>query len=130
MTGSEAVVREFLAMCEKGDLDGALALLDPEVEWRNTGLPTLRGSAARRALTEMGRRGMRFEARMHHVAESGDVVLTDRTDVLRWGRWESSFRVRGTFRVRGGRIVLWDDGFSWGSFLGSSLIGLLRVVRR
>ena len=40
-------------------------------------------------------------------------VLTDRTDVLRKGKWETSFWVRGTFEVRDGRITLWDDAFSW-----------------
>ena len=30
-------------------------------------------------------------------------------------------------RVEDGRIVLWDDAFGWGSFLGGSLVGLGRA---
>ena len=54
------------------------------------------------------------------------MVLTDRTDVLRKGKWETSFWVRGTFEVRDGKITLWDDAFSWPTSPGS-LIGLTRL---
>ena len=64
----------------------------------------------------------------HHVAATGDVVLTDRTDVLGYGSWKTSFRVRGTFEVRDGLIVLWDDAFSWLELLQSGLVGLGRML--
>jgi limonene-1,2-epoxide hydrolase len=64
----------------------------------------------------------------HHVAANGDVVLTDRTDVIKAGSWETSFRVRGTFEVRDGRIVLWDDSFSWLELLESGVVGLGRML--
>jgi limonene-1,2-epoxide hydrolase len=66
---------------------------------------------------------------MHHAAATGDVVLTDRTDVLRFGRWESSFGVRGTFEVVDGKIRVWDDAFSWTALARSSVLGLVRAVR-
>jgi limonene-1,2-epoxide hydrolase len=128
-TDAEAVVRRTLHLLETRHADQAVELLDPEVEWRNTGLPTVRG--ARRVggmLRDMERRGIRFSAEFHHVASDGDAVLTDRTDLLRYGRWSASFWVRGTFVVRDGRIVLWDDAFGWGNFLGACLIGLGRAL--
>ena len=57
-----------------------------------------------------------------------DAVLTDRTDVLRYGRWSASFWVRGTFVVRDGRIIVWDDAFGWGNFAGACLVGLGRAL--
>jgi limonene-1,2-epoxide hydrolase len=75
----------------------------------------------------MEKRGIDFEARMHHAAAAGEFVLTERTDVLGHGRFETEFWVCGTFRVRDGLIVLWDDHFSWGNLVRSSLLGLVRA---
>ena len=127
---AESVVREAFRLLADGRADEAVELLDPEVEWRNTGLPTFRGKRVPAMLKDMERRGVKFSVELHHVAADGDVVLTDRTDVLAVGPWSTSFWVRGTFRVRDGRIVLWDDAFSWGDLLGSSVLGLARMIRR
>jgi limonene-1,2-epoxide hydrolase len=127
---SEAVVRRFLALLEN-DPVASVALLHDDVEWRNTGLPTVRGKKrVGRMLRDMEKRKIGFEATMHHVAATGDVVHTDRTDVLRIGRWETSFWVRGTFEVVDGTIRLWDDAFSWGDFTRGSLVGVVRALRR
>jgi limonene-1,2-epoxide hydrolase len=77
----------------------------------------------------MERRGIGFSVELHHVAADGDVVLSDRTDVLTYKRWSASFWVRGTFVVRDGRIAVWDDAFGWGNFMLASLTGLVRAVR-
>ena len=125
-TDPSTVVRTFLEKLVELDIEAACALLHPEVEWRNTGLPTLRGTRVFGALRDMGRRGVRFEVELHHVAAEGDVVLTDRTDLLGFGPISSSFWVRGTFELRDGLIVLWDDAFSWGGFAGGAVVGILR----
>ena len=131
MTDAEAVVRRALHLLETGRADEAAELLHPDIEWRNNGLPTFRG--ARRVagmLKDMERRGIHFSAEFHHVAADGDAVLTDRTDVLTYRRWSASFWVRGTFVVRDGRIVLWDDVFGWGNFMAASVLGLARALGR
>jgi limonene-1,2-epoxide hydrolase len=128
--GSEQTVRDFLRHLEAADTEAALALLDDDVEWRNTGLPTVRGRRVRGMLRDLERRGVGFAVTVHHAAASDGIVLTERTDVLRYGRWESSVWVCGTFEVRDGRIVLWDDHFSWGNLLGSSVTGLVRALAR
>jgi limonene-1,2-epoxide hydrolase len=122
------VVRRFLALLEDGAADAAVALLSDEVVWRNTGLPTFRGARVAGMLRDMERRGIGFEARIRHAAADGDIVLTERTDVLRYKRWESAFWVCGTFEVRDGLIVLWDDHFSMGNLVAASLKGLAGVV--
>ena len=63
-----------------------------------------------------------------HVTLPGPIVLTERTDVLRYKRWESAFWVCGTFEVRDGLIALWDDHFSMGNVVAASLRGLAGVV--
>jgi len=126
---AETVVRSFLDHLTRAETDEALALLDPDVEWRNTGMPTFRGERVHGMLRDMARRGVGFDVEWHHVAASGDTVLTDRTDVLKMGSWQTSFGVRGTFEVRDGRITLWDDAFSWLQVLESGALGLVRMLR-
>ena len=128
MIKNEQIVRDFLALLET-DPEASVALLHDDVEWRNTGLPTFRGRRVGGMLRDMGKRNVGFAAVMHHAAASGDIVLTDRTDYLRFGRWETSFWVRGTFEVVDGKIRVWDDAFSWTAFTRGSLLGLVRAVR-
>ena len=130
MTAEATVVETFLTLLESGDADGAVALLAPDVEWRNTGMPTFRGGKVVGMLRDMERRGIGFRVDLHHVAGNGAIVLTDRTDYLTYGRWESKFWVCGTFEVRDGLITLWDDHFAMGSFVAASIRGLVGMVRR
>jgi limonene-1,2-epoxide hydrolase len=129
MTDPAAVVRRFLDLLDARRADEAVDLLSADVVWRNTGLPTVRGRRVAAMLRDMERRRIGFEARIRHIAADGDVVLTERTDVLRYKRWQSSFWVCGTFEVRDGRIVLWDDHFSMGSLVVASLRGLACALR-
>lgn len=128
MSEQVTVVTTFLDTLAAGDPRGALALLDPDIEWRNTGLPTLRGRRATGALLGLEKRGIGFGYAMHAVAGHGDTVLTDRTDWLTLGRWRSEFWVRGTFTLRDGRILVWDDAFSMADVAGSSILGLARAI--
>lgn len=130
MSDAEALVRDFLSLLTVPDTRAAVELLHPEVEWRNTGLPTLRGRKVGGALLDLERRGVGVVIENHHVAATGDVVLTDRTDTITYKRFRTSFWVRGTFRVQDGRIVLWDDAFGWGDALRGTLLGLGRVVTK
>lgn len=126
MSTPESVVRDLLDKLAAGDADGAIELLDVDVVWRNTYLPTFRGPQVAQQLRGMVARGIGFEVVHHHIATTGDVVLTDRTDVLTYGPWRSEFWVRGTFEVRDGKVVLWDDAFSWADAIGSGVVGLVK----
>jgi limonene-1,2-epoxide hydrolase len=125
---AETVVRDLLDHLAAGEVEQAIELLDVDVEWRNTFLPTFRGPQVAKALRDMVARGIGFEVEHHHVAATGDVVLTDRTDVLTYGRWRSEFWVRGTFEVRDGKVVVWDDAFSWVDAVGSGVLGLVKGI--
>jgi len=129
MSDSGAVVTQFFALLESGHAAEAVELLAEDAEWRNSGLPTLHGRRVAATLLGLERRNIRFRADMHHLATDGEIVLTERTDFLRVGRWESSFWVCGTFRVRAGRIELWDDHYAMGDVLAGSVKGLVAMAR-
>lgn len=57
------VVRDFLEHLARTETDEALALLDPDVEWRNTGMPTFRGDRVHQMIRDMEKRGVGFEVR-------------------------------------------------------------------
>ena len=122
-----AIVRALLDHLAAHDVDAAEALLAEDVEWRNSGLPTMHGPRVRDTLRDLVGRGITFEVRFHHVAVDGDVVLTDRTDVLGYAGWTTEFRVRGSFEVRDGKVAVWDDSFSWLEAAGSGLSNLAAV---
>ncbi|MBH0775994.1 limonene-1,2-epoxide hydrolase family protein [Nocardia bovistercoris] len=128
---SITTVREFLSAMELGALDEAVELLDPEIVWKNTSLPDVRG--VRRVaglLRGLSRDSVGFAVDIHHIAaeDGGEIVLTDRTDYLRFGPVRIAFWVTGTFRLREGRIVLWHDHFSFENFFRGTLVGLFRAV--
>ncbi len=123
------VVQRFWIALQTGDAAGATRLLDEAVVWRNTGLPTLRGPAVGALLRGLEARGVAVEVAMRHAAATGDVVLTDRVDTLRVGPVATSFAVQGTFEVRRGRIVRWEDHFSWGSVGLAGAVGVATAVR-
>jgi limonene-1,2-epoxide hydrolase len=123
---------EFLHRLQAGDLDGACSLLSSDVEYINVSLPTIRGrDEVRRALGRMmGLKGAGFEVVIHAAAADGDVVLTDRTDVLILGRVRIEFWVYGRFVVRDGEIAMWRDSFDWLNLTVAALRGVLRAALR
>lgn len=123
------VVQRFWIALQTGDAAGATRLLDEAVVWRNTGLPTLRGATVGALLRGLEARGVAVEVTMRHAAATGDVVLTDRVDTVRLGPVSTSFGVQGTFEVRRGRIVRWEDHFSWGAVGLASALGVLGALR-
>jgi limonene-1,2-epoxide hydrolase len=129
-----AVVRGFLDALQRGDLDAALDLVDPDLVYENVTLPTVRGRAgldrAFRPLFRPASAG--FAVHVHHLGvESNattDVVLTDRTDELSVGRFHARFWVYGRFEVRDGLITLWRDAFDWfdiGVGMVRALVGIV-----
>ncbi|MDZ5623416.1 limonene-1,2-epoxide hydrolase family protein [Nocardioides bizhenqiangii] len=122
-------VQAFFAALEDRSVKQALALADDKIVWRNSSLPTVRGKLVGRILRGLDRDWMGVRADFHHVAASGNVVLTERTDYLRLGPLEIDFWVCGTFQLENDRIVLWHDHFSWGNVLGGVVRGVLRMGR-
>jgi limonene-1,2-epoxide hydrolase len=123
------VVREFLGALERLDVDGAVALLAPDVVYQNVPFPPARGRhEVERQLRLFERYGNGFEVRWHNVAADGPVVLTERTDVITIGRVPGAFWVCGTFEVHDGLIVLWRDRFDFVDVTLSFVRGGLRAL--
>ncbi len=126
-----AVVMAFLDALQRTDVDAALALLDPGIEYQNVPLPPARGlKEVERQLRSLERFFNGFEVVHHNIAANGPVVLTERTDVLVVGPVRGAFWVCGTFEVRDGRITLWRDRFDYVDFTLSFVRGAGKALVR
>ncbi|ORI21785.1 epoxide hydrolase [Rhodococcus sp. 1168] len=117
------------ALAER-DVDHAAALLDDAIVWHNVGFPKVRGIArVRKALAVMAKPNYGFDVTSHNIAATpdGDVVLTERTDVLIWRRLRVEFWVYGTFELRDDRILVWRDYFDNLDFAKGLVRGLWRL---
>jgi limonene-1,2-epoxide hydrolase len=124
------VVERFLELLRVGDVDGAVELLAVDVEYKNVGLPTVSGRERTRRLfrATLGRSGTGFEVYVHAISADGGTVLTERTDVLKFGRLRVQFWVCGRFDVHDGQIVLWRDYFDQMNFWVATARGLLGMI--
>ena len=127
--GAELVLR-FLDLLRGGDIDGASMLLAPDVRYANVGMLTVHGRAAAARLLRLmlAPPGAGFDVHLHAISTAGATVLTERTDLLAYGRVRIRFWVCGRFDVRDGQIVLWRDYFDRLDFLRASLRGILGAV--
>jgi limonene-1,2-epoxide hydrolase len=124
------LVERFLdRLCAK-DIEGATELLAVDVEYANVGLPTVHGRKRVRWVLQaaLGRAGAGFEVYVHTISANGSSVLTERTDVLKFGRLRLQFWVCGRFDVQDGQIVLWRDYFDQMNIAAATVRGLLGTV--
>jgi limonene-1,2-epoxide hydrolase len=123
------VVERFLDHLRAGEIDAAAELLDLDAEYTNVGLPMVRGRERVRRLFRAGvQRGAGFDVYVHAISADGPTVLTERTDVLKFGRMSVQLWVCGRFDVRDGQIVLWRDYFDYLAFAVATIRGLIGVV--
>lgn len=110
----ETVVRSFLEALERLDTATAIDLVSDDILYVNKGLPAVRGKAQfTKAMTFLSKYCDDFEARISNLAVDGDIVLTERVDLIGKGEFRPEFWVCGTFEVRNGEIVLWRDHFDF-----------------
>lgn len=124
------VVERFLALLGAKDIEGATELLAIDVEYANVGLPTVHGRKRVRWVLRaaLGWAGAGFEVYVHTISANGSSVLTERTDVLKFGRLRLQFWVCGRFDVRDAQIVLWRDYFDQMNIAAATIRGLLGTV--
>ena len=125
-----AIVEAFLHALEAKDTERAFSLLGDDVVYQNVPLPPDRGKAAVvRTLRALERFVTGFRVTMVNIAARGDVVLTERVDVLSGPFVHVDIWVCGTFEVRGGKIVLWRDYFDLAEATTKLFTGkILRVL--
>jgi limonene-1,2-epoxide hydrolase len=128
-TEPQAVVEAFLAALAAADFASAAALLADDVTYVNVGMPPIRGRRRTIGLLRtLGRPRALFEVYLHAIAANEGTVLTDRTDVLVFGRLRFQFWVAGRFDVQEGQITLWRDSFDYVDVLRSFFRGLCGAV--
>ncbi|MGZ3455159.1 MAG: limonene-1,2-epoxide hydrolase family protein [Polyangiales bacterium] len=105
-------VQSFLTALERGDRDAAFALLADDVVYQNVPFPADRGKAAvMRTFARFEKVMTSFEVQMKNIAANGDIVLTERIDILKGPMLHLDIWVCGTFEVKNGKITLWRDYF-------------------
>ncbi|MEZ5218297.1 MAG: limonene-1,2-epoxide hydrolase family protein [Ilumatobacteraceae bacterium] len=121
MSPSQIVI-EFIRHIEVPDLDQAIALLAPHVEYDNVPIGKVHGPDAVRAILQPFCAGFdEIDWVIHHQvsnehqagdASSGAIVMNERTDRFRSGERWIELPVCGVFRVNDdGLIELWRDYF-------------------
>lgn len=123
------VVEAFLAALAKNDREGAGALLADDVVYQNVPFPADRGKAAViRTLERFSKVMTGFEVQMKNIAANGDVVLTERVDILTGPMLHLDIWVCGTFEVKNGKITLWRDYFDLAEVTGKLLASPFRKL--
>lgn len=111
------------------DSDAAAGLLALDVEFENNWLPTLYGrERVRRLFQALVRVGTGLEIYVHTISADGSSVLTERTDVLKWGPLRVQFWICGRFDVHNGQIVVWREYYDPLTILAATVRGLLGTV--
>ncbi|WP_426166966.1 limonene-1,2-epoxide hydrolase family protein [Sandarakinorhabdus sp. DWP1-3-1] len=112
----EQIVIDFCAAWDRLDWPAIHAHLSDDIHYHNIPMEPISGLAGFKAFfAAMPPSATRFE--IHHIAAAGNVVLTERTDMLRFGGQDVSIRVMGAFEIRGGKIAVWRDYFDLGQFM-------------
>ena len=125
-----AVVERFIDHLRTvTDNDAAVGLLAEDVVYENSWMPTVRGrERVRKLFQALLRIGTEVEMHVHTISADGPTVLTERTDVLQWGRLRVQFWICGRFEVHDGQIVVWREYYDPLAILAATLRGLLGMV--
>jgi limonene-1,2-epoxide hydrolase len=110
-------VQTFIKHIEAKDIESALALCTDDIEYDNVPMPTAHGKdEVRQFLGPFIAGAGRIEWVTHREAETGDIVMNERTDRFEMGdRW-LEIPVVGVWELRDGLIALWRDYFDLGQF--------------
>jgi limonene-1,2-epoxide hydrolase len=127
---SEAeIARSFLELFALGDLDAAMDLVHPDIDYTNVGLSTIRGkSRVAKVFRVMKNPRADFGVKFINVTTDGPVVLTERIDELTFGKFSMQFWVCGRFEVENGLITVWRDYFDFFDMTKGLLRGAAAIV--
>jgi len=111
-TDTIALVRAFCGAFARRDADEILAYFTEDAVYHNMPMPAMTGKPAIRSVLQMFLGPATFaEFEVLHIAQNGDVVLTERIDRFEVAGKKIELPVMGTFEVRDGKIAAWRDYF-------------------
>jgi limonene-1,2-epoxide hydrolase len=116
MSNSAQLVREFCDLMAKRDAEALRAFFTDDAVYQNAGMPATGGVDA---IVEnlAGQFAMfpdSYEYQVINLAADGDVVLTERLDLIRTPSGVQGVPVMGTFVLRDGKISRWTDYWDTG----------------
>jgi limonene-1,2-epoxide hydrolase len=117
MSRETETVRQMIEAFNQNDLERIMACFTPDCVYHNMPMAPVKGIDAIRNVLK-GFLGMATEVKWttHQIAQTGNIVLTERTDgFLIGGRWVE-LPVMGSFELRGGKIAAWRDYFDLAQF--------------
>lgn len=113
VTTAEEIVREFCTAISKRDPALLRPLLADDIVYQNVGMPATTGIddvlANIAGQWEMFSGMYRFD--MVNIAAAGDIVLTERVDVVGAEGHSMPVPLMGVFEIRGAKISHWRDYF-------------------
>ena len=115
---SERLIRDFCDAWSRRDIDELLGYFTEDAIYHNIPVDPAKGHDAIRAVMMLFvpmSKEITFEIK--HLAEEGNVVLTERIDrfVMEGGTIE--LPVMGVFEVQGGKIKAWRDYFDMQQYM-------------
>lgn len=109
------IVTNFCAAWDRLDWDAIHGALTDDILYHNIPTEPTHGLAAFKAVFAAFPVS-KAEFEIHHIAATGNIVLTERTDRFLLGDTQIAIRVMGTFEIRGGKIAVWRDYFDMAQF--------------
>jgi limonene-1,2-epoxide hydrolase len=125
------IVTGFLDSLARGDSAAGMIDVADQIAYTNVSMPTIRGRAkVKKIFTQFDASPASFNYRMVNVSadEESGVVLTERVDEIRLGRFILQFWVCGRFEIADAQITVWRDYFDYFDMTKALLKGLLGVV--
>lgn len=123
------VVEDFLDSLRRLDIDRVIELAHEDITFHNVPFPPARGiEEVERQLRTYERFATGLAIETHNIAAKGDTVLTERTDVMEFGRVPIELWVAGTFEVADGKVRVWRDRFDFANLLAGTAKGLAQGV--
>jgi limonene-1,2-epoxide hydrolase len=112
MNDNAGLVREFCVLMAKRDAEAARRYLASNAVYQNTGMPATHGvdSIVENLAGQMAMFPDSYEYRLVNLVGEGEVVLTERQDMIRDGNGSlHAVPVMGTFVLSNGKITRWTD---------------------
>ena len=111
MSDAAKLVREFCELMAKRDAEALRPFFTDDAVYQNTGMPATSGLGAiiENLAGQFAMFPDSYAYEVVNLAADGDVVLTERLDMIRTPTGVQGVPVMGTFVLAGGKIARWTD---------------------